>query len=104
MAKFFFHFSSKKDRIEDRRGVYLAGPYEAHQHAVNVIRKVGLLTKGEPWRDWVIDITDADGQNVLTVPFLTNVLRRGFRNDIGSRRVVSKGYRSERGAKATEGE
>jgi hypothetical protein len=90
MTKFFFNLSSKTDQIEDHWGVDLDGLYEAHQHAVNLIRRAALSTSGDPWRDWVVDVTDAQGRSVLTVPFFMNVMTRRVFGKASYRDVFSR--------------
>jgi hypothetical protein len=106
MARFYFHFSSKNDRIEDRKGVELEGPHEAHMHAVNLIRRTAASLSGEPWRDWIVDVSNADGRTLLTVPFHINVLtrdvfgRRAYRDLSPRKDQIASGE----AAKSTEGE
>jgi hypothetical protein len=73
MPRFYFHFASKTDKIDDDIGVDLEGPDAAHRHALNLIRKTARAIIGEPWRDWVVEVTDAYGQSVLTAPFHLNI-------------------------------
>lgn len=70
MARYYFHFVSRADKIEDRCGVELEGPYEAHKHALGLIRRTHSLVVGQPWRGWAVQVDDAHGQSVLTAPFI----------------------------------
>lgn len=78
MSRFYFHFAAKADKIDNDKGVDLEGHHAAHRYALILIRKTPLPIIGEPWREWAIEITDADGQSVLTVMvFPTRRRRRG---------------------------
>jgi hypothetical protein len=102
MTKFFFNLSSKTDEIEDHWGVDLDGLYEAHQHAENLIRRAALSTGGGPWRDWVVDVTDAQGRSVLTVLFYECYDETSVRKGIVSRCVLPKGSKRSRRGYRTE--
>jgi hypothetical protein len=73
MPRFYFHFASKTDKINDDIGIDLEGPDAAHGHALNLIRKTALAIIGEPWHDWVVEVTGVYGQSVLIVPFHLNI-------------------------------
>jgi len=66
VPRYFFHFTSKDEVIEDLVGVDLSDVREAHHYAVGltarILARVARIRPG-----WVIKITDANGSPVLNV-------------------------------------
>ena len=68
MARFYFHFKSKKDLVCDTKGRELTDLASAHRHAMLLIHKTAWL-EGIDWRGWSINVTDASNCSVLSVLF-----------------------------------
>ena len=79
MARYFFnlrHRSGPAGLAEDPDGDELADVPAAREHALTVARDLIARGRNESIRDWMVcsfEITDEQGQPVLTVPFSDTV-------------------------------
>ena len=70
MAQFYFHFTSPDDIVVDRRGTDLVDVAEAHACALGAARSIMTAASGlHDWRDWLVHVTDEDGDEVFVLPF-----------------------------------
>ena len=70
MAQFYFHFTSSDDIVVDRRGTELEDMAEAHARALDAARSLMTVASGlHDWRDWLVHVTDEEGDDVLVLPF-----------------------------------
>ena len=70
MPRFSFHFASNNHFLLDEIGKDLDSLYEAHAHALKMIRGIqSILPDEEDWLGWTVEVTDESGQRVLTVLF-----------------------------------
>jgi hypothetical protein len=75
MTQVYFHCSTANGILLDRQGSTIEDLADLHDHAVRVIR--GFLAKPIPedWRNWVLHIRDAAGEEILVVPFSSEIGR-----------------------------
>ena len=66
--RFFFHLSSRDDKILDNRGRELSDLAAAHRHAMLLIHKMVLLDDVD-WRGWSISVSDETNRSILIVLF-----------------------------------
>jgi len=69
MAQVYFHCSSIEDALIDRRGTTVDDLAEARDHAARVVRALISAPGPEDWRDWVLHVSDDDGEEIFEVPF-----------------------------------
>jgi hypothetical protein len=69
MAQVYFHCSSTEDALIDRRGTTVDDLAEARDHAALVVRALISAPGPEDWRDWVLHVSDDDGEEIFEVPF-----------------------------------
>jgi hypothetical protein len=80
MAQFYFHCSNADEILVDRRGTDLPNLSEAHARALGIAREIAAVATGlDDWRDWLVRVSAADGEEVLLVPF-AYALGRGRRS------------------------
>ena len=68
MTRYFFHFSSKDDTVQDSQGREFSDLSAAYRHGIALIHKTVLLDDMD-WRGWSVKITDADNRSMLSVLF-----------------------------------
>ena len=73
MPLYFFHCKKDELRYVDDDGVDLPDLVAAHAFAREFVRdaKSGCRTAMTDWSRYVVEITDAAGRLILTVPFTT---------------------------------
>jgi hypothetical protein len=69
MAQVYFHCSSAKQVLLDRRGSDVEDLTEAREHAVGVARRFISTPGPEDWREWVVHISDEEGEEIFEMPF-----------------------------------
>lgn len=69
MAQVYFHCSNPIGVAIDRCGSAVADLVEAREHAALVVRALIMTPVLEDWRDWVLHVTDQDGEEIFDVPF-----------------------------------
>ncbi len=76
MTRFFFHFRSHDDNIDDPEGQDLEDLSAAHLEAVATARALTakLLLDGKYPDGQRLDVSDADGNVLLAVPFVAALL------------------------------
>ena len=75
MTQVYFHCSNTKKVFVDRNGAVVDGVAEARDHATRVVRSLINELSLEDWRDWVLHVSDDQGDELFVVPF-TFVLGR----------------------------
>ena len=71
MAQVYFHCSNAQGVVLDRRGSDVEDLIEVREHAARIVRTLLAHPGPEDWRDWVLHISDADGEEILLLPFST---------------------------------
>lgn len=69
MADVYFHYSNERGVLIDRNGTAIDSLSEASEHAVRLATSLIMTPSAEGWRDWVLHITDDDGEEILDLPF-----------------------------------
>lgn len=69
MAQIYFHCSGAEGVVLDRRGNQVEDLIEAHEHAACVVRRIMSRPGPEDWRQWVLYVTHADGEEIFALPF-----------------------------------
>ena len=70
MTQFYFHFTSSDDIVVDRRETELEDMAEAHARALDAARSLMRVAPGlHDWRDWLVHVTDKEGDEVFVLPF-----------------------------------
>jgi hypothetical protein len=69
MATLYFHCVGTREALVDRSGSEMEDLGDARARAVQVIEAI-LRTMGpEDWREWTVHVNDAEGEELLIVPF-----------------------------------
>jgi hypothetical protein len=70
MTQLYFHCSNTKKVFVDRRGAVVDDLVaEARDHATRVVRSFTNERSLEDWRDWVLHVSDDQGDELFVVPF-----------------------------------
>jgi hypothetical protein len=69
MAQIYFHCSSAEGVLLDRRGSDVEDLAEAREHAVGVVRRFISAPGPEDWRQWILHVSDRDGEEIFALPF-----------------------------------
>ena len=69
MTQVYFHCSNTKNVFVDRRGAMVDDLAEAHDHATSVVQSLTKTRSLEDWRDWVLYVSDDQGDELFVVPF-----------------------------------
>jgi hypothetical protein len=69
MAQVFFHCSSAEDVMIDRRGAAIDDLAEICDRAASVVRSLITAPGPEDWREWVLHVSDDDGDEIFCMPF-----------------------------------
>ncbi|MCC8964322.1 hypothetical protein H8A95_18850 [Bradyrhizobium sp. Pear76] len=69
MTQVYFHCSSTKKVFVDRRGAVVDGLEEARDHATRVVHSFTDELSLEDWRDWVLHVSDDQGDELFVIPF-----------------------------------
>ncbi len=75
MAQVYFHCSSAEEVLLDRRGSDVEDLTEARERAVGVVRRFISRPGPEDWREWVLHVSDGDGEEIFEMPFSSLVGR-----------------------------
>jgi hypothetical protein len=73
MAQVFFHCSNTEGAVIDRCGTAVDDLVEVRDRAALVMNTLIMAPGPEDWRDWILYVSDDDGEEIFTVPF-TSVL------------------------------
>jgi len=69
MTQGYFHCSNTKKVFVDRRGAVVDDLAEARDHATRVVQSFTSERSLEDWRDWVLHVSDDQGDELFVVPF-----------------------------------
>ena len=69
MTQLYFDCSSATDTLLDRHGSRIDDILEAHEHATRLILNLISTPGDEDWREWVVHVTDEDGEEMFEFPF-----------------------------------
>lgn len=75
MAHIYLHRSNDRGVVLDRNGSDVADLAEARQCAVRAIQALIALPGPEDWREWILHVSDEEGEEIFDVPF-SSVLGR----------------------------
>ncbi len=69
MAQIYFHCSSAEQVLLDPCGSDVEDLTNACERAVGVVQRF-ISTPGlEDWRDWILHVSDGDGEEIFEMPF-----------------------------------
>ena len=69
MTQVYFHCSNTKNIFVDRRGAVVEDIAEARDHATRVVQSLTKARTLQDWRDWVLHVSDDQGDELFIVPF-----------------------------------
>jgi hypothetical protein len=69
MAQIYFHCSSTEGVLLDRRGSEVEDLMEARERAVAVVQRFISSPGPQDWREWILHVSDRDGEEIFVVPF-----------------------------------
>ena len=69
MVQVYFHCSNTEGPLIDRSGAAVSNLTEARDHAAQIMRSMIQTPSSEDWRDWVIHVSDDDGEEIFDLPF-----------------------------------
>jgi hypothetical protein len=69
MTQVYFHCSNTQKVFVDRRGAVVDDLAEARDHATHVVQSFTNERSLEDWRDWVLHVSDDQGDELFVVPF-----------------------------------
>jgi hypothetical protein len=69
MTQVYFHCSNTKKVFVDQRGAAVNDLAEARDHATRVVQSFTNERTLENWRDWVLHVSDDQGDELFIVPF-----------------------------------
>ena len=69
MTQVYFHCSNTRKVFVDHRGAAVDDPAEARDHATRVVQSFTNERSLEDWRDWVLHVSDDQGEELFIVPF-----------------------------------
>ena len=69
MTQVFFHCSNTRTVFLDQSGAVVSDLAEARDHATRVVQSFTNERSSEDWRDWVLHVSDDQGDELFVVPF-----------------------------------
>lgn len=69
MVQMYFHCSNADGTLIDHYGMAVANLTEARDRATQIMRSMIATPGAEDWREWVIHISDDDGEEIFELPF-----------------------------------
>ena len=73
MTHVYFHCSNPKKVFLDRRGAIVDDLADARDHATRVVQSFTSEHSLEDWRDWILHVSDDQGDELFVVAF-TSIL------------------------------
>jgi hypothetical protein len=69
MTHVYFHCSTTKKVFLDHHGAVVNNLAEARDHATRLVQSYTNECSLEDWRDWVLHVSDDQGDELFVVPF-----------------------------------
>jgi uncharacterized protein DUF6894 len=69
LTRIFFHCSNTRKVFLDYRGTMVDDLTAARDHATRVVQSVTNEHSLEDWRDWILHVSDDQGDELFVVPF-----------------------------------
>jgi hypothetical protein len=69
MVQVFFHCSNTEGTLVDRHGAAVSNLTEARERASQIMRSMIMVPSDEDWREWVLHVSDNDGEEIFDLPF-----------------------------------
>ena len=69
MVQVFFHCSNTEGILVDRHGAAVSNLTEARERAAQIMRSMIMMPGAEDWREWVLHVSDDDGEEIFDLPF-----------------------------------
>lgn len=69
MVQVYFHCSTSDGLFLDRRGAAVSNLSEARDRADQIMRAMIMIPGAEDWRDWVLHLSDRNGEEIFELPF-----------------------------------
>jgi hypothetical protein len=98
MPHYFFHLSFAGRRLPDEDGLELVNPAAAREEGLAVVRDLSNpAIEGQPkrWAGWFIEVTDAQGEQLLQLPIGHPALQVVPRDGVFVRSAPPAGRRAE---------
>jgi hypothetical protein len=70
MTQVYFHCSTAKKVFLDQHGAVVNDLAEAHDRATRLVQTFTNERSLEDWRDWVLHVSDEEGDELFVVPFV----------------------------------
>ena len=70
MTQVYFHRSTMKKVFLDHHGAVVNDLAEARDHATRLVQSFTSERSLEDWRDWVLHVSDDQGDELFVVPFV----------------------------------
>jgi uncharacterized protein DUF6894 len=70
MTQVYFHRSTARKVFLDHQGAVVNDLAEARDHATRLVRSFTSERSLEDWRDWVLHVSDDQGDELFVVPFV----------------------------------
>ena len=68
MPQYYFHIRGRTERELDLDGLDLPSDDDAAVQATKAVRELREEFSAEDWTDWVLEVVDEDGREVLRLP------------------------------------
>ena len=69
MVQVYFHCSNTEGFLVDRHGAAVSNLTEACDRAAQIMRSMIMAPGAEDWREWVLHVSDDDGEEIFDLPF-----------------------------------
>jgi hypothetical protein len=69
MSQVYFHCTTGEAVLIDRGGTDVADLTDAHERAMEFVGSLIATPGREDWRDWILHVSDEDGEEIFLVPF-----------------------------------
>jgi hypothetical protein len=69
MTQVYFHCSNTRKVFVDSRGAVINDLSEARAHATRLVQRFTNQRSLEDWREWVLHVSDDQGDELFVVPF-----------------------------------
>jgi hypothetical protein len=69
MTQVYFHCSNTRKVFVDYRGALVNDLVDAREQATRVVQSPTSERSLEDWRDWVLHVSDDQGDEIFVVPF-----------------------------------